>query len=1014
MGPASRQAETEQEGHSIIYSAADKKAKSEFVEQHYQGRNMNNNNSENQKKRKRNKNLKYLQVLYTNADCLMNKRLELMERITSEKPHIIVVTEVNPKNQQFVTTKQELDVSGYTTFTNACEKGKRGVLILMKNHLNATEAPIPQDATCEEVVAAEFSLKGGDRQLVMGVYRSPNSSADNNIKLNSMIRNAEQWGYSHILILGDFNHPEITWDDGGEVTRNCQTATDFLDAVNDAYLHQHVEILTRHRVDQVSNTLDLVFTNEESMIEEVQEHAPLGKSDHITLKLKVRCYADIEEIIKIRQLYEKADFTAMGQFMSCDWDDLLGDKNTEEKWGVFLDKLNQAIELYIPKKKSIQSEFPRPKWLNQGTMRSVRKKHKAFMKWRELKSSENYLAYAKTRNQTRWATRKAVKQYEKAIASNVKTNPKLFWNYVNSKLKSRQPISDLKKDNGELTVNDVEKAQVLNTFFASVFTDEDLTNIPDPGNHSNSILDNIDISEDDIRKRLLKLNISKSPGPDGLHPRVLKELANTIARPLMRIFQTSLTEGKLPSDWRIAHVTPIYKKGPKTDAGNYRPVSLTSILGKLMEGIIRDGVVSHLKENDCFSPHQHGFMNGRSTITQLLETLEYWSKSLDNGAAIDAIYLDFQKAFDSVPHQRLLRKIRSYGITGQVYNWIEAFLLDRKQKVIVNGAESDWASVKSGIPQGSVLGPILFIIFINDMPNETICPIKLFADDAKLFQSVETVEQCEQIQRDLDSLQHWANKWQLRFHPKKCTVLRVGRNHPDYDYYMLDGSVRVKLGKSECEKDLGVHVDKLLKFDHHISTIVKKGNQMSGLMWRTFEYIDEGMFLTLYKTMVRSHLEYAAPIWSPHTWNLTEELEKVQRRATKRVPSLAGLSYEERLKKLKLPTLVYRRLRGDLINVFKYVNGVYDTATSPLMLDGGNRTRGHSKKLKVMYSRTDQRHFFFTQRVTAWWNELPEEVVEAPSVNAFKSRFDAHFKNHPVVYDYRALDNPAAPRMTVT
>ena len=245
------------------------------------------------------------------------------------------------------------------------------------------------------------------------------------------------------------------------------------------------------------------------------------------------------------------------------------------------------------------------------------------------------------------------------------------------------------------------------------------------------------------------------------------------------------------------------------------------------------------------------------------------------------------------------------------------------------------------------------------MPGETICPIKLFADDAKLFQSVQTLYDCKQIQDDLNKLHLWARKWQFNFHPKNCTVLRVGRSHPDYDYYMWDGNGQVRLERSECEKDLGVYVDSLLRFDHHIATIVKKGNQMAGLLWRTFKYVDEEMFLALYKTMVRSHLEYAAPAWSPHTWKLAEELEKVQRRATKRVPALANLSYEERRRKLKLPTLVYRRLRGDLINVLKYVSDTYDVDTGFLPLAETVRTRGHSKKIRKSYARTDNRHYFF-------------------------------------------------------
>ncbi len=235
------------------------------------------------------------------------------------------------------------------------------------------------------------------------------------------------------------------------------------------------------------------------------------------------------------------------------------------------------------------------------------------------------------------------------MAQNIKTNPKLFWKYVHSKTKTRHPISDLQKEDGTLTANDHEKAEVLNQFFTSVFTKEDLSNIPDvEKHHVVKDLDGMHITEEEVQKRLSKLKTSKSPGPDGLHPLILKETADIIAYPLMSLFQSSLDEGVLPRDWRIAHVSPIYKKGSKIEAGNYRPASLTSILCKVLEGCVRDRIISHMTENNLFSEHQHGFMAGRSTLTQLLETIEYWSESLDEGVGVDVAYLDFQKAFDSV------------------------------------------------------------------------------------------------------------------------------------------------------------------------------------------------------------------------------------------------------------------------------------------------------------------------------------------------------------------------------
>ena len=314
-------------------------------------------------------------------------------------------------------------------------------------------------------------------------------------------------------------------------------------------------------------------------------------------------------------------------------------------------------------------------------------------------------------------------------------------------------------------------------------------------------LTDITINDDMVAAVLGRLKPNKSPGGDGLHPRVLVEQKNEMATPLRMIFTRSLHEGQLPPSWKEANVTPIYKKGKRHIPGNYRPVSLTSVAGKCMERLIRDAVImTHMTENDLLSPKQHGFIQGRSCVTQLLAVLDSWTLALDEGGNIDTIYLDFAKAFDTVPHQRLLMKLRGYGIEGRILTWIEAFLTDRRQRVVVNDSRSSWADVTSGIPQGSVLGPMLFIIYINDMPTSVLSSIYLFADDAKVYRNISSNDDPPTLQHDLQQLEKWSERWQLRFNSNKCKVMHLGRQNPRQNYTM-GGTTLVT---TTSEKDLGV------------------------------------------------------------------------------------------------------------------------------------------------------------------------------------------------------------------
>ena len=306
---------------------------------------------------------------------------------------------------------------------------------------------------------------------------------------------------------------------------------------------------------------------------------------------------------------------------------------------------------------------------------------------------------------------------------------------------------------------------------------------------------------------------------------------------------------------------------------NYRPVSLTSIVCKLLESLVREEIISHMRSNKLFSPYQYGFIDKRSTTLQLLYVLDKWTEIIDDGGTIDAIYMDFMKAFDKVPHERLLRKVEAYGIGGPLLGWIRSFLTRRKRRVRVGEDSSKWTQVTSGIPQGSVLGPTLFVLYINDLPDsiQNNSTAVMFADDRKLFARTDTSKDKEKLQEDLDCVCKWSSLWLLKFHPDKCKVLSLGykldETPPTFNMVTNseDGSAnQVKLEATTCEKDIGVHVDDSLSFKDHIYTKIKKANAVMGIIRRTFDYLDQNMFLQLFKSLVRPLIETSVAVWAPY------------------------------------------------------------------------------------------------------------------------------------------------------
>ena len=526
-----------------------------------------------------------------------------------------------------------------------------------------------------------------------------------------------------------------------------------------------------------------------------------------------------------------------------------------------------------------------------------------------------------------------------------------------------------------MRVQDLKKAGGLPSDTTPDSLQDSATNMPE-----------INISENGLMKLLQNLKPGKAAGPDKLKPLLLRELREEIAPIIQIIFDRSLKTGKLPADWMKANVMPVFKKGDKSLAANYRPISLTCILCKVLEHILASNIVKHLDGQGILYDLQHGFREKRSCETQLIMLIEDLARNASVGKQTDIILLDFSKAFDKVNHSKLLWKLHQYGIRGHVLNWVRAFLGSRSQRVVIEGEESESIPVTSGVPQGSVLGPILFLIYINDLPDEVCSQVRLFADDTALYLTMESEDSGPTLQSDLDILSMWETRWDMEFNPSKCQVVHVaGSKRPVKRDYILHGQV---LESVTCAKYLGVDISGSLTWNSHIDWITGSANRTLGFVRRNIKTRMSKVRETAYNTLVRPQLEYASAVWDPHNKNRISQIEQVQRRAARWTVSNFDrkASVTEIVQDLGWRTLDQRRADARLCLFFKILHGLVAVPLPDYIQHSTRISRYcHSMTFRQVSTSTDYYKYSFFPLAIVQWNALPQSVACLQNLEVFKT-----------------------------
>lgn len=949
-----------------------------------------NNAKINTKPNKRVKGMqaKALKIMVINCCSIQSKRKQGLFHATidSENPDIIFGTESHLSSDIYTAEAFPINYSIHRKDRN---QNGGGVFVAVRNDFVCSEQPEFNTHLDLELVWSKIQIQGSKQLFLGSFYRPPKSTVDTLEWLGDSVRNIyKKYPNPWIILGGDFNLPDINWADGCIKQKSIyptQLYHRIMDICNESSLTQVNEQTTRGK-----NILDVIFTTCPDLISDV--HTIPGISDHdIVIATVNQKVPRTKKKPRTVYLYNKGDFKTLKHDISIFRESFMNsnpcNNTVEENWQSFKNKLQELTNKHIPQK-TIRDRHDIP-WMSRSIKRTIRKKGRLYNNAKKSNKPEDWVKFRAARKLVKKELAKAHDEYLSDLLNIPEHQPpKKFWNYIKQQRKDVIGIPPLKVGN-EYISDSKQKADILNNQYQSVFTTDKMDDLPSIGSPLTTAMKDITITTKGVISQLQKLNTKKAIGPDMVLTRILKEAATEIAPILQFIFQQSLDTGELPFDWRTANINAIYKKGSKGDPANYRPISLTSVTCKILEHIIFSNVMSHLDQHNILMAYQHGFRKKHSCETQLTLMIDNLAEALDDKQQTDVLILDFSKAFDSISHRRLIFKLDHHGICGKTLGWIKTWLTNRTQKVVVDGETSNEISVQSGVPQGTVLGPLMFLLYINDIGNDIESNIRLFADDCLLYRVINCAQDAIDLQSDFQKLVNWADTWQMSFNPTKCHTLRVTNStSPVLHDYTING---ITLKDVKHEPYLGVELTHNLSWKHHIDKITMKANKSLGFVRRNLSQGSRKVKELAYFTLVRPHLEYACCVWDPYRQSHINQIEQVQRHAARFVTRdyRYTSSVTEMINNLGWQSLETRRQHRRLINFYKSIHGEIALPLPYYVKPNARQSRGHDTKFQHVKARIDSFSYSYFPRTIRNWNNIPQELVSSSSSSVFAAMLQA-------------------------